>query len=127
MARVLSDRVDKIGKTRATVLARTEVINAHAEGTLKRFEELGVGEVTVKAEWQAAGDNRVCPICENLEGTTHSLEDVRSATARLTEDDVRPHLPEPKRVDQFDVSSLTGEFPVKPPAHPQCRCAIVPA
>jgi len=37
MSRRLTDRVDKIGKTRATTLARTEVINAHADALNKIF------------------------------------------------------------------------------------------
>lgn len=77
MARSLTDRVDAIGKTRATVLARTEIINAHAEGTLRRFEELGQDEVTVKAEFQTAGDTRVCPECAALEGTVFPIEEAQ--------------------------------------------------
>jgi hypothetical protein len=50
VARRLTDRVDSIGKTRATVLARTEIINAHSEAALTRYEQLGVGGVTVQAE-----------------------------------------------------------------------------
>jgi len=76
-ARRITDRVDKIGKTRATTLARTEIINAHAEGTLDRFERMGVDEVGVKAEWQTAGDSRVCPICASLEGSTFTIDEAR--------------------------------------------------
>jgi SPP1 gp7 family putative phage head morphogenesis protein len=100
MSRRLTDRVDKIGKTRATTLARTEVINAHADATLTRYERMGIEEVTGDAEaeekddveFQTAGDSRVCPICQSLEGRTFSTEEAR------------------------------GIIPV----HPRCRCAWLP-
>lgn len=114
MARNLTDRVDAIGKTRATVLARTEVINAHAEATLNRYDELDVEGVTVRAEWQTAGDARVCPICQALEGRTWTIQE-----ARETRLDLSGRVPD-------DVSGAS-DVPVKPPAHPQCRCALIPA
>jgi len=77
IARRITDRIDKIGKTRATVLARTEVINTHATATLNRYERLGVEEVGAQVEFQTAGDSRVCPICASLEGTVYTIEEAR--------------------------------------------------
>jgi SPP1 gp7 family putative phage head morphogenesis protein len=77
IARRISDRVDKIGKTRATTLARTEVIRSHADATLNRYEELGVEKVAGEAEFQTAGDSRVCPICAGLNGDVYTLKDAR--------------------------------------------------
>jgi SPP1 gp7 family putative phage head morphogenesis protein len=77
MARRITDRVDKIGKTRATTLARTSVIDAHAEATLNRYDRMGVEEVGAKVEFQTAGDTRVCPICASLEGTTLKVAEAR--------------------------------------------------
>lgn len=77
MATELVDRVDSIGKTRATTLARTEVINAHAEGTLNRFEQAGVEAVTAKVEFLTAGDSRVCEICAGLDGSRYSIDKAR--------------------------------------------------
>jgi len=79
MAREVNDRVDKIGLTRARTLARTETIHAHSESTLNRYEQImgPDAEVTGRAEWETAGDSRVCPICAGLEGTTRSLDDAR--------------------------------------------------
>lgn len=82
MARSLTDRVDAVGKTRATTLARTEVINAHAESTLTRFEEQGVDQVTVQAEWLTAGDDRVCADCQALEGNVYSIDEARGLLPR---------------------------------------------
>lgn len=77
MARRITDRVDKIGKTRATTLARTEIINAHSTATLERYDELGVEEVGVKAEFTTAGDLRVCPECAALEGEVLKVEEAK--------------------------------------------------
>jgi SPP1 gp7 family putative phage head morphogenesis protein len=106
IARRLTDRVDAIGKTRATALARTSVIDTFNSAALARYEELGIDGVTVQAEWKTAGDNRVCDICQSLEGRTWSIEEARSETV-----DVAGH----------------SDIPVKPPAHPRCRCAIIPS
>lgn len=73
----ITNRVDAVGKTRATTLARTEVINAYAEGSLDRYERLGVEEVTGEVEWLATGDRRTCAVCASLEGSRYSLEDAR--------------------------------------------------
>ena len=71
---------DTIGRfipalTRATTLARTEIIRAYAEATLQEFKNWGVEGVTAKAEFQTAGDDRVCPICEHLQGRVYTLEE----------------------------------------------------
>lgn len=121
IARRITGRVDSIGKTRATTLARTRAIDAYSEATLNRFEGAGVSRVEVRAEWLTAGDARVCPICINLEGNTWTTDEVRSETFTLTEADVRPHVDEGQ-----SVSSFTGDWPIKPPAHPQCRCRLIP-
>lgn len=113
MARNITDRVDKIGKTRATLLARTETIRAHSTATLNRFEQLGVDRVAIKAEWSTAGDRRVCPICNALEGRVMTVEEARSDTFTFE-----------AGADQ--ASSLSGTYPIQPPAHPQCRCALIP-
>lgn len=77
IARRLTDRVDKIGITRAKVLARTEVIRAHAEATLNTYEEAGVAGVRNRAEFSTSGDERVCPQCAVMEGREFSLQEAR--------------------------------------------------
>lgn len=77
IARALNNRVDKIGVTRARTLARTEVIATHAEASLNAYEEAGVEGVDAQAEFSTAGDARVCPECESLEGTTRSINEAR--------------------------------------------------
>ena len=82
MAKDLSKRVEGIGKRRATLIARTEVIRAHAEGQLDTFEKMGVEKVGVRAEWSTAGDDRVCPLCQPMEGTILSVKTARGIIPR---------------------------------------------
>jgi SPP1 gp7 family putative phage head morphogenesis protein len=78
LARLINDRVDKIGITRARMLARTEIISAHAEASLNSYEEAGLEGVNVKAEVLTAGDDRVCEICADLEdGGPYSMDEAR--------------------------------------------------
>lgn len=77
MARSINDRVEGIGIERARVLARTETIAAHAEGSLNLFAEAGVEGVTVEAEFTTAGDDAVCPECEDLEGQVFTIDAAR--------------------------------------------------
>lgn len=71
------DRVDKIGITRARVLARTETIAAHAEATLNTYEEAGIQGVSAMSEFATAGDNKVCPKCEELDGEEYTIQEAR--------------------------------------------------
>ena len=79
MARRLTDRVDKIGRTRATTLARTEVMYSHNEATITTYER-AIGpdvEVQVQTEVSTAGDQHVCEICSPWEDRTLTLKDAR--------------------------------------------------
>ena len=77
MARRMTDRVDKIGRTRARVLARSEVINAHAESSLNAYAEAGLEGVSARAELATAGDGRVCERCQALEGKVYTIAEAR--------------------------------------------------
>lgn len=72
--------VDKVGIKRAKLLARTETVRAHAEGTLNTLEQLGVDEVSAEVEWGTAGDDRVCPICAPMNGVVF---DIREAHGKI--------------------------------------------
>lgn len=114
IASQIDSAVDDIGIQRARTLARTEVINAHSESTIRRFEQAGVEDVRIRAEWSTAGDRRVCPICKALSAQgVMSIETVKSGTFDF----------EPGENEQ---PSLAGKYPRKPPAHPNCRCALLP-
>lgn len=113
MADKLSEEVRTLQHTRAEVLARTEVINSYAEATLDRYERAGTDGVTVSGEFATADDDRVCPICESIAGTEYATDAMREATFAFEPSEAEP-------------DHLVGEYPVKPPVHPQCRCAILP-
>lgn len=61
-------------RRRAVMLARTEIIRAHAEAQLQEFRNWRVEGVTVKAEWITAGDNRVCQQCADLQNSVFTIE-----------------------------------------------------
>jgi len=75
IAKNMTAEIDSISDRRAIVLARTEVIHAHAEGQLDAMTDLGVSEVGVEVEWSTAGDDRVCPQCEAMEGQTFPIDE----------------------------------------------------
>ena len=77
IAREMQKSIGSLTRTRARMIARTEIISAHAEGQLDSFERLGVEEVGIMAEWTTAGDERVCPECGALEGEVMTIDEAR--------------------------------------------------
>lgn len=76
IASALTKQID-ISRNRARLMARTEVIRAHAEGTLTELERQGIFEVRADVEFRTAGDIRVCPSCLLLEGRTFTTREAR--------------------------------------------------
>jgi SPP1 gp7 family putative phage head morphogenesis protein len=108
MADRISDRVDSVGKSRATMIARTEIIHAHSEAAVQRYEDVSerqdaniglrhVGRLT-------ANDARVCPACRRLEDSVFTFDEFRSAT--------------------FEFRGTV--YRVGIPSHPHGRCAPMP-
>lgn len=60
---------------RAKMLARTEIIRAHADATLQEYKNWEVQGVIVKAEFITAGDDRVCVECQALEGQVFTIKE----------------------------------------------------
>ena len=73
----VANRVDKIGITRARMIARTEVIRAHHVATIAEYEQADKEmDVEVMAEFSTAG-YEVCPICIDLAaGGPYKLEEI---------------------------------------------------
>lgn len=115
MARRLTETVRGLERTRAETLARTEVINSYAEATLDRYERAGIEGATVSGEFATADDARVCPICASIEGAEFATGAMRTATFEFDPAGAADAVP-----------SDGGTYPVKPPVHPNCRCAILP-
>jgi len=66
-----------------------------------------------RLRWSDAGDARVCPICERLDGREIPLTTIDEATFTFE--------PGPD-----DPDSLAGEYALKPPIHPGGRCVLLP-
>lgn len=82
IGRRMAREIEGLSKTRATTIARTEIIHAHAEGQLDTFQEFEIQGVGVEAEWLTAGDELVCPECEALEGRVFTIEEARGLLPR---------------------------------------------
>ena len=78
----MNKQIGSINKKRARVIARTEIIHAHAEGQLDSFEALGVTELGVMAEWHTAGDDKVCALCGPLAGIVITVKEARGMIPR---------------------------------------------
>jgi SPP1 gp7 family putative phage head morphogenesis protein len=77
IARELYKNVSSLSRARAWTIARTEIINAHAEGQLDAFEKLGIEKVGAELEWSTAGDDIVCTKCEEMNGEVFTVEEAR--------------------------------------------------
>ena len=76
LAAQLTDQVD-ISLSRAETIARTEIINAHAEASLDAYEDFGVEGVQAQVEFATAEDEKVCPQCQDLSGQIYALDVAR--------------------------------------------------
>lgn len=90
-------------RTRAELIAVTEVTRAYAEGSRLAWERGGVIKLM---RWNTANDELVCPICEPLNQTVAA---VTGGTFEARKED-----------GTIIVSSRM------PPAHPRCRCWLAP-
>lgn len=83
--RTIADAISaRLGVTqsRADTIARTEIMRAHAEGQLDAMEQMGVEAVGAAIEWSTAGDDRVCPKCQPLEGVVLKIKEARGMLPR---------------------------------------------
>lgn len=80
-SRVIAARMSRaligLEKKRAIVIAQTEMARAYAEGQLDGFEAARVDTVQLFAEWSTAGDDRVCPKCQPMDGKILKIEEAR--------------------------------------------------
>lgn len=98
----LSDRIaDIIGdEARAETIARTETMKASNMGQQLAWDdatEHGLLTGFERKQWITTPDDRLCPVCEPMDGVTVGMDEM------------------------FDVEGAHLEGP---PAHPNCRCAI---
>lgn len=96
----LADRIEELvgDDARADTIARTETMTASNAGQRETWDQAvdaGVLTGDERQEWIVTPDDRLCPICEGLDGETAALG------------------------ESFNVD---GDELDGPPAHPNCRC-----
>lgn len=119
------------GSKRAGTIAVTEITNAYAGGAIASWRDinrqLGVEVITGK-EWRTANDERVCPVCAPLGGLRYDItaepvsEETQQGKAAVSGlGDVFVHPGGDGAAGKFADQTY-----LRPPAHPNCRCWIVP-
>jgi len=75
IGRDLANRIDKIGITRGTLIARTEIIQSHNEAAINEnaYAESLIGE-EVLVQWWSALDSRVRPTHEQRHGRVYTRD-----------------------------------------------------
>ena len=106
-------------RERAYLIARTEMAMAYNRGAhegTKQAQAAGLIGECVK-EWCTADDERVCSMCNSLDGTQWAMdtdimyEYTYKRSGIKTVRRINPNLDDP-------------EAGLQPPAHPGCRCAV---
>lgn len=83
---------------RAATIAQTEITRSFAKGNALAWQQSGIVQ---GKRWQTNNDEIVCPICRPLNNKVIGLEDTFG-------------------------DSVFDEPMTEPPAHPNCRCWVVP-
>lgn len=72
----LNNGIKKIGMNRARTITRSEIVRAHHQSNIAEYRQMSKDlQVTVKAEFSTANDDRVCPECASLEGRKFTLDE----------------------------------------------------
>lgn len=77
IARKMAAQIGGISLRRARLIARTEIVHAHAEGTLDGLEALGIKTVGALVEFESMRDDKVCPRCKRLDGKRFTIAQAR--------------------------------------------------
>lgn len=98
IAKEMSDIVEGMGLSRATTIARTEIIRAHHLANMNEYEQYAVPGVKVQAEWSSIDDDRRCERCADKE------------------------IDKNGNMIVYSLEEITPLIPL----HPNCRCMAVP-
>lgn len=101
---LIEDLTPIFGRQRAELIASTEVTRAYARANRESYLAAGF----TRWEWRTAADERVCPVCGPLNGQTVRIDEAFD-----------PFLPD-------EAVALVRRSFSSPPAHPRCRCWVVP-
>jgi len=111
----LRDRIQNIfttaTKSRAEMIARTEIIKSSNFAAEESFVQSGVVE---GKEWVTAFDERTCQMCMDMDGKTMGL-------GKAFFNEGSSHTWSDGSETLFDYEDI-----VDPPLHPRCRCSILP-
>lgn len=100
---------DKATDSRAERIARTETIKASNAGQRLAWEQSGVVE---GKQWLTAADERVCPLCNSMDGKFVALK--------------KSFFREGDTLEVEDAKTQFVENIQEPPLHAQCRCTLIP-
>lgn len=106
-------------RDRAYLIARTELATAYNRGAhegTKQAQSAGLIGECVK-EWCTADDERVCGLCDSLDGTKWAMD----ADIMYEYTYKRSGITSVRRINH---SLDDPEAGLQPPAHPGCRCAV---
>lgn len=65
-------------KRRAEIMARTEMTRVFHKAAIQEYRNQGIYNITVDVEFLSSKDNRVCPICKELDGNIYSLDEAEN-------------------------------------------------
>ena len=123
-----------LGRKRAVLIATTEVTESYAAANIATWRE--AGDLVEKIGWRTSNDERVCPICAPLGGliwqpasrkgqggakpASIGTQQKKAATTSLE----NPSFQHPG--GRGAAGKFRGRTYRHPPAHPGCRCDVVP-
>lgn len=132
LAALVNASVMGTGEQLIDVAANLTTSRLVALGMLDEAEELGVVEYVISAVL----DDRTCPVCSALDGTTFTVEraiDRLSRELLMDGDDLRANSPFPGQskeavanLEAMDEDELVARGFDTPPYHPSCRCVLLP-
>ncbi len=76
IAKQMANTVEGMGISRATTIARTEIIRSHHLANMNEYAQYEMEGVKVQAEWNGVDDHRRCERCESNEGKIYTLEEI---------------------------------------------------
>lgn len=123
---LIDDIAPLFGQDRAELIASTEVTRAYAGGAEIAYRHSGVVE---ELQWFTANDERVCPICAPLGGLRFTEDGSEPASEDVQEENaVRTPLGTPfvHPGGNGSADKFRGQTYDLPPAHPRCRCSVLP-
>jgi len=112
--------------SRAEAIAVTEVTRAYARGNIESWRASGLVQ---SMQWRTANDERVCPICAPLGGLEFGeTETIPGNINQQLDNGVTTPLGTPFTHPGGNnaAASYAGQAYDSPPAHPRCRCSVVP-